>query len=102
MDKLFKIFIFTLFFLIFKINNEECEKATPFYKNSECTNECTGDEFQNGDCIISNSIIESKYLNKLIIFGSNEILSFYSIEMPNHDIFLLCCGWEQDFHTPMA
>ena len=76
--------------LIVEINNEECLKSIPIYKNGGCSNDyCTEDEFKNGDCIINNSIIKTQWLNKIISFGDNEITKFITIEMPNKDIFLL-------------
>ena len=72
MSKLFMIFIYTLILLIYKINNqeEECEKETPIFKEGICQSiYCDENEFQNGDCIIKNSIIKTQWLNKF--FFSN-------------------------------
>ena len=64
------IFIYTLLFLIPKINNQECPENTPIQTSGSCQSiYCNEDEFQNGDCIINNSIIKTQWLNKF--FFSN-------------------------------
>ena len=83
------IFIYILTFLIIEINNQECNKAWPIYTNGSCqSTHCNENEFQNGDCIINNSIIKTQWLNKLFLFYHvTNIIN--AIEMPNNDIFII-------------
>ena len=92
MTKLFIIFIYTIIILILEINNE-CSKEEPIYTSDGCQIiYCDEDEFQNGDCIIDNSIMKIQWLNKINLFGNNDIL-INSIEMPNNDIFFICSDY---------
>ena len=94
------IYIYILFLLTVEINNEECHKSIPIYKNGECSNDyCTEDEFKNGDCIINNSIIKTQWLNKLIFLGNTgiQIKMYTSVEMPNNDIFFIFSNYNQDY-----
>ena len=98
MNKILNIFVYIFSFLILKVSKEECNKEIPIYKNNECVNIfCTEIEFQNGDCIINNSIIKDQWLNKIFFFGEKTIIVFNTIEMPNNDIILLCSRKNEDF-----
>ena len=81
MAKLFFIFIYILIFLIPEINNQDvCSKETPIYKSGSCQSiYCDENEFQNGACIIGNSIINTQWLNKLIFFGGEAAISITPI-----------------------
>ena len=96
--KLFILFLYLFIFLILEINNQ-CNKETPIRKKSDnnCYNiYCTEIEFQNGDCIIDNSIIKTQWLNKLFYLGDNIINILTVIEMPNNNIFFLSSKWEYE------
>ena len=87
------IFIYIFILLTLEIKNE-CPKENPIKKDGICKNEyCSEYEFQNGNCIISNTVIKTQWLNKLIYFGDNDIDIFEVIKMPNNDIFLLASNY---------
>ena len=87
MIKVITILIYTL---ITKLNNQECPKNEPIYTSDDrCQNiYCNENDFQNGDCIINNSIIKIQWLNKLIFLGENYFI-INSLKMPNNDIFII-------------
>ena len=79
--------------LISKIHCE-CDKSIPIEKGGVCSNDyCTEIEFQNGDCIISNSIIKTQWLNNLISLGDNDVTYYSSIQIPNNEIFLVTSNY---------
>ena len=93
MNILRMIFIYIFILLTLEIKNE-CPKENPIKKDGICKNEyCSEYEFQNGNCIISNTVIKTQWLNKLIYFGDNDIHIFEVIKMPNNDIFLLASNY---------
>ena len=78
-----------LLFLLKKINNDECEKDTPILFNGECKNiYCTQEQFNNKECIISNSNLKIQWLSKINNIEIN-VYSLEIIEMPNKDIIFL-------------
>ena len=80
------IIIFILIYLIKKSKND-CNKSYPILINNICYNTyCTENQFQNNECIISNSITRIQWLNNIISFGGNETFNIHSIQMPNKDI----------------
>ena len=82
------LLIIYLLFLIKKINNE-CEKDTPILFNGECENiYCTEEQFNNKECIISNSNLKIQWLSKINTFEI-DAYSLEIIEMPNKDIIFL-------------
>ena len=94
MIKLIITFIYTLIFLI---NNQECPKDEPIYASEGCKYiYCDENDFQNGDCIISNPIIKIQWLNKLIFFGGHDGFTINLIQMPNNDIFIICSDYTQE------
>lgn len=87
------VFTYIFILLTHEIKNE-CLKENPIKKDGICKNEyCSEYEFQNGNCIISNNVIKTQWLNKLIYFRDNDIEIFEVIKMPNNDIFLLASNY---------
>jgi hypothetical protein len=85
------IFAFTFIILInITIGQEECDKETPIKTISNgCQNiYCDETQFESGECIIANSIVQKQWLNNIIIFEEGSAMMFV-IEMPNKDIILV-------------
>ena len=103
MNKLLKTFVCLIIFLILKVHNEEyeeCNKETPIYKNNECVDIfCTENEFQNGVCIINNSIIKSQWLNKIFFFGEKTIKIFTAIEITPEQKLIGSLPWKRIYTT---
>ena len=85
-----KIFTIFLIFLINKIKSE-CNKDEPILFNNECKNYyCTETQFQNGECIISNSAVKKQWLNNIIKFDLiSYYLYFFPLQMTNGDYFFI-------------
>ena len=87
MADLKKLFAFIILILIDITNNQnECSKETPIKTISNgCQNVyCDEAKYQNGECIIANSIVKKQWLNDIVIFGEDSMTT-YMIEMPNKD-----------------
>ena len=68
--KIFSIFIFVLQFFV--LNSEECQIDVPIKKDNECLlTYCTYSEFENRKCIKNNNIIETQWLNNIILISEN-------------------------------
>ena len=83
--------IVVLLFFIFLINTieNECPKDTPIQTINGCENiYCTDIQFQNGECIISNSIVKKQWLNNIVFLEINSLI-FNVINMPNNDIIFV-------------
>ena len=69
-----KIMIFQ--FLLLKIvlgEDNECQREYPIKIGTECLSQkCSQEQFDLGECIISNSIIKTQWLNNIIIIGDKD------------------------------
>ena len=69
---LIKIFLFS--FILHKFKSEEinCPTNKPILKSGQCKLEyCTKQQFSSSECKIANPIIETQWLNNIILFGAN-------------------------------
>ena len=76
-----KITFFFIFILLKNISceSEECSRETPIKMGNTCLSVfCSKNQFESGDCILSNSIIEKQWLNNIISVGEKNFryLSF--------------------------
>ena len=70
MENLFAaLFSIYIFFLKLQIFNCECGRDTPIFTENECRLQyCTKAHFDSGYCKIDNSIINTTWLNDIILF----------------------------------
>ena len=63
-------------FLLLKLilgDDNECEREKPIKIGTECLSKnCSQEQFDFGECIISNSIIRTQWLNNIIIIGDKD------------------------------
>ena len=81
MSKLFKRAVIHIIFLLFYIKCEECPKDHPIfnYKKGICTLECcTKSEYDEGICLIANSIIKTQWINNISILSISDNSQTYS------------------------
>ena len=81
MSKLFKRAVIHIIFLLFYIKCEECPKDYPIfnYKKGTCTLEyCTKSEFDEGICLIANSIIKTQWIYNISILSISDNSQTYS------------------------
>ena len=72
--KIIKIIIYQFFLLklVFSEDNE-CSREAPIKKRTQCLSQsCTQEQFDLGECIISNSIVKTQWLNNIIIIGDRD------------------------------
>ena len=72
--KIIKIIIYQFFLLklVFSEDNE-CQREYPIKIGTEClSKKCSQEQFDLGECIISNSIIKTQWLNNIIIIGDKD------------------------------
>ena len=68
--KSINIFIIFFYLLIKVLQEEECPKDLPIKYNNICQLKyCTEYEYINNNCIISNSLIKTQWLNNVILIG---------------------------------
>ena len=75
-----KVVIHIIFFL-FIIKCEECPKERPIfnYRKGMCTVEyCTESQFEEGICIIANSIIKTQWINSVYVLSTSDNSQTYS------------------------
>ena len=75
-----KVVIHIIFFL-FIIKCEECPKERPIfnYRKGMCTVEyCTESQFEEGICIIANSIIKTQWINSVYVLSMSDNSQTYS------------------------
>ena len=84
----FRIILIFIYIFLFKEIKSECDKENPIQTVNGCENiYCDEMQFQNGDCIISNSIIKKQWLNNIINFENVDLL--YVTQAPNNDIIFI-------------
>ena len=65
-----KLLLILILLSITSCELEECEKDKPIKFGTECLSKyCTESQFQSGECIKSNSIIKTQWLNNIILVG---------------------------------
>ena len=97
-----KLQIISLFIIIFLINEtkNDCDKYIPILKDNTCQNiYCDEAQFQNGECIISNPIIRTQWLNNIICTKKEYTLNILSIQMPNKDIIFVNSIYTDNIET---
>ena len=69
---LIKIFLFSFILHTFKSEEINCPTNKPILKSGQCKLEyCTKQQFSSSECKIANPIIETQWLNNIILFGAN-------------------------------
>ena len=89
-----KSFYILLLILLNKVTNEDlCEKLTPIKTSSGCKSIfCSDEEYENGECIISNSIIKKQWLNNKITYGGGNVQTSDIIYLQNNVILFASNG----------
>ena len=83
------LFLLLFIFQIIKSQNSECGKNEPFFKSNGCTSEpCSKEEFNSKDCIISNKIIKTQWLNNIILIGGSGFRYLYFASYSNGDMII--------------
>ena len=91
MIKIKKIFIH---FFIFFINyiacvSEECERETPIKNGTNCSLiYCSQNQIKSNECIISNSIIKTQWLNNIILVGEKDFRYVKLVSTSNGELLL--------------
>ena len=68
-SKIISIFIFILLKIIL-CETDECKREKPIKMGNSCLLDfCSKSQFESGDCIISNSITKTQWLNNIILVG---------------------------------
>ena len=68
-----KILLMPILFSIISCGLEECERGKPIKSGTQCFSKyCTESQFQSGECIKSNSIIRTQWLNNIILVGEKD------------------------------
>ena len=81
MSKLIQKVVIYIIFSLFIIKCEECPKDYPIlnYQKGMCTMEyCTKSQFEEGMCIISNSIIKIQWINSVNVLSMSDNSETYS------------------------
>ena len=82
------IYNFFLFNLI-SCEIDECPRETPIKKGNECLSTyCSELQFESKDCIISNSIIKTQWLNNIILVGEKDFRFVNLISSLNGELLL--------------
>ena len=86
-----KIFAFLSFIILFEYSEcIDCPRDKPILKNNQCVSTyCGPTEFEDKNCIISNSFIKSQWLTKINVFNKNGISNICVISNSKNDLFLL-------------
>jgi hypothetical protein len=58
-------------FILCELN--ECERDKPIKKGTQCLSTyCSNSQFDSGQCIVSNPIIKTQWLNNIILVGEKD------------------------------
>ena len=89
-----------LFFIILIISTfkyslcDECPRNRPILINKDCYSRyCTPEEFKNGLCKISNSFIETQWLNKIHTFLHEGVSHVWATSDSKGNVFLISQGF---------
>ena len=86
----FQILFLYIFISLIKKFKNECPKDTPIQTINGCEDiYCTDIQFENGDCIIYNSIVKKQWLNDIFTFGESNTKTIEVVEIPNNDIIFI-------------
>lgn len=87
----FRIILIFIFIFLIKKAKSQCSKEEPIQTINGCENiYCTESQFQNGECIISNSIIKRQWLNNIIKFENFENSYYFSpLQMTDDDYIFI-------------
>ena len=83
------IFHFLMVSLIFKIILNDCSKEKPILKDNSCQLiYCKEDDFSKNICKINNTIINTQWLNRIIIISENQFRFINIASNTKGDIFI--------------
>ena len=70
---LIKVIVLLLLVINIKSEITDCSRDKPILISGECKLDfCSEEQFNNSDCLIANSIVETQWLNNIIIFGDEK------------------------------
>ena len=84
----FKFLSFHLL-ILFSQQTDECPKETPIeYQNSCHLKYCTKSDYLNNNCIISNNIIKTQWLNNIILVGDKSYIYINTLITYNNELIV--------------
>ena len=94
-----KIFLYSFIFKNIILCEEECLKKTPIKFGTECLAiYCSKSQFISGDCIISNSIIKTQWLNDIILLGEKDFRYINFITSSNGEMILYTSAYPHSYN----
>ena len=96
---IFQIILFLFYFPYFN-KSDDCPKEQPILKDNTCVLEyCTTEQFDNGECVISNKDTKIQWLNEKINFGPTDSMLLDYITNDKNDVILISALYDDNTST---